>query len=185
MISREFLRFFPDLSIYETDDKLPLPDVLNVGWLSIRNEFNIGDPPKEFVAKLKKLIEVSFCQNGKLKLVMGLWRGEFHCPLCNMSSFDIQEKWDMAGLGNAEIWIPSYSRKQCHYSSSTWIYHYIIDHNYLPPGEYIESILFLDETLKINANIIAFDLEIKYRSLKTGVPIDQNFVNHMHKILEK
>jgi hypothetical protein len=187
MISREKLKYFADLSTYETDFGLAIPGVLNIGWLGARSDFKKGEAPKDFVDKLKRLINAS--SSDSLKLVMGIWRGTFNCPLCSIGNNDIQKNWEIqeeiANLGNAEIWIPSCHRKGVYYSSSTWLCHYIIDHQYLPPAEYIESVLSVNEATKINANIIAFDLEIKFNSLKSGIPIDQEYVADMHEFLER
>jgi hypothetical protein len=180
MISRQFSRFFPDLTLYETDSRVILPEVLNIGWLSPLKPFTTGDVSNDFINKLNKLLKNSNSSNARV--VMGIWRGTFTCPLCGISNWEIHKR--IPHIGNAEIWIPSAVRKSMYYSSSTWISHYILDHKYLPPDEYIKSVLFFDEEETINANLIAFDLETKYQALKNGVPIDQNFVDHMHKILE-
>jgi hypothetical protein len=188
MISRKYLRFFQDLSVYKTDEGLIIPDVLNVGWLGSNVDFETGEPPHDFVNKLMGLMEVSSPPSSQ-KLVMGIWRGIFRCPLCGITSLDIQENWEikrkLSGLGIAELWVPSISRKGMYYSSSTWICHYIIDHQYLPPAEYIESVLTLDKSQKINMNLIAFDLDIKYSSQESGIPADQDYVSLMHKIIEE
>lgn len=187
MISRENLKYFADLSAYETDDGLVIPDVLNIGWLGLKSDFKKGELSEDFVDKLKRLIEISSFSS--TKLVMGIWRGTFNCPLCGICDRDIQKNWKVqkkiAGLGTAEIWIPSSHREEIYYSSSTWLCHYIIDHQYLPPAEYIESVLLVDETKKINANIIAFDLELKSNSLQNGVPIDPVYMAQMHEFLER
>lgn len=182
MISRQFSRFFPDLTLYETDSQVILPEVLNIGWLSPLKPFATGNVPNDFINKLNKLLKNSNSSNAKV--VMGPWMGTFTCPLCGINNWEIQER--IPHIGNAEIWIPSASRKNFYYSSSTWICHYILDHKYLPPDEYIESVLFFDEKKeRINADLIAFDLEIKHKALKNKIPIDKAFVDHMHKILEE
>jgi hypothetical protein len=182
MISREFLSFFPDLSMYQTDSGLFIPEVVNIGWLSPKITFQTGSAPNDFIDKLKRLIkESAFSQT---KLVMGRWDGTFTCPLCEINNWEIQKR--IPYIGNAEIWIPSKNREKI-YSSSTWICHYIIDHQYLPPDEYIESILLLNEEEKFNADIIAFDLKIKHQSLRDGIIIDQEYqkyIDSMHSFLE-
>jgi hypothetical protein len=181
MISHEFLKFFPELSTYQTDSGLLLPEVINIGWLSSKITFRTGNSPDELTSKLIRLIKESAFS--KTKVVMGRWDGTFTCPLCEIDNWEIQKR--IPYIGNAEVWIPSVFRQGFYYASSTWICHYILDHQYLPPDEYIESVLSFDEKEHINADIIAFDLNNKYQSLCDGMAIDREYVEQMHKFLEK
>jgi hypothetical protein len=181
MISHEFLRFFPDLSPYQTDNGLVIPEVLNIGWLSSKVPFITGACPDEFFHKLRKLVEESAFSH--TKVVMGRWDGTFTCPLCEIDNWEIQKR--IPYIGNAEIWIPSISKKGVYYSSSTWICHYILDHQYLPPNEYIEAVLSFDEKEKMNADIIAFDLETKHQSLRDGTVINQEYIERIYKFLDR
>jgi hypothetical protein len=57
MISHEFLKFFPELSTYQTDSGLLLPEVINIGWLSSKITFRTGNSPDELTSKLIRLIK--------------------------------------------------------------------------------------------------------------------------------
>jgi hypothetical protein len=181
MISHEFLRFFPDLSIYQTDDGLLLPEVINIGWLSSRVTFTTGNSSSEFTSKLIRLVKESAFS--KTKVVMGRWDGTFTCPLCEIDNWTIQTR--IPGIGNAELWIPSIFKPGVYYASSTWICHYVLDHQYLPPDEYIQSVMLFDENKIINADIIAFDLRTKYQFIADGKAINHDYVERMHKFLDK
>ena len=171
MISRRLLTFFTDLSPYQKENGLIISEVLNIGWLSSEYPFTIGEASLEFTDKLAKIINNAVFRETEARVVMGEWRSLSCCPLCGISSLDINTK--VSRIGSAEVWIPCVKKEEVYYSSSTWIYHYIIDHQYFPPEEYIESVLSFDENQKIYADIIAFDLFTKHESLVSGRKINR------------
>lgn len=50
---------------------------------------------------------------------------------------------DKIFLGHGEIWLPSIT-KEIIYASPTLMYHYIEKHHYLPPQDYIDSVIAFD-----------------------------------------
>lgn len=91
---------------------------LNVGWLQKDNEFTTGEVPEGFLDRLKKFEKNRFFKT----------RGMHFCEFCqeNHSSSD-------------EIRVVSKDGKV--YASPTLLSHYIDEHNYLPPQEFIDAVV--------------------------------------------
>jgi hypothetical protein len=90
--------------------------VKSVGWLQ-------GDYPKgETDPKLVEILETYPTKN--------LCRGFHRCEYCENEKI---------ATGNGEIW--TIGKDGQVYASPKMIIHYIKDHNYLPPQEYIDSVL--------------------------------------------
>ncbi|WP_147322767.1 hypothetical protein [Emticicia sp. C21] len=69
-------------------------------------------------------------------------RGIYKCDFCK-SEISVPHHSGKILLGHAEIWIPSISSNLI-YASPTLIYHYIDKHHYLPPANYMESLMSFD-----------------------------------------
>lgn len=138
--------YFEDLTNYCYLDDVPRDDVLNVGWLDCSHPFEIGSVPMSIVKKLQRLLlaphvhqtrgyhACSFCptygsfvtpQNGNAVFVPGAQVAEF-------DEFKIS-------LGSAEIWVPSPNGLYV-YAAPTLVYHYIVDHGYLPPKDFLDAV---------------------------------------------
>jgi hypothetical protein len=189
MNSRKSFDYFLDLSSYEVEEGIVMPEVLNIGWLSKEIKFQEGNSSEDFIRKLKRIIEIS--TSTSLNLVMGRWRGISACPLCGIPSYNILMNWEQRerkrGIERAELWIPSICRQETYYSSSTYIAHYIMHHNYLPPDEYIESVLAVDESATINADKVAIQLERKAYLRQNHKKNDEyvQYLNIMEKLIDK
>jgi len=93
-------------------------NVLGVGWLDETRPFNKGEVPEEFIEKLKKAKRVNFT------------KGWHDCPFCGKAK------------GSHEIMV-RYNNKI--YMAPELIVHYIEEHNYQPPEEYINAVLNNEE----------------------------------------
>lgn len=115
--------YFPDLTPYSYSYEYNNNNILNIGWLSNTHEFNKeGKISELFLENLNKILNT---------YVVNLYRGWHDCEFCeNRSSY--------RGLGNGEIWIPN-KNNQIIYVSPTLIWHYIKEHNYIPPIEFIQA----------------------------------------------
>lgn len=91
---------------------------LNIGWLKADKEFTMGEVPEGFVDKLKKYEENRFFKT----------KGMHYCDFCqeNHSSSD-------------EIRVVS--KEGVVYASPTLLSHYIEEHKYLPPQEFIDAVM--------------------------------------------
>jgi len=111
------MSYYQDLSYYEyfnnTDDSL------NIGWLSIDNEYPKGTTPQEAIEKIRELTQkpVNIC------------RGTHRCEFC-----DTNPK-----MGNGEIRVPA---PDVIFASPVLILHYIEEHEYKPPEAFIQALMY-------------------------------------------
>jgi len=132
------MTYYKDLSpyVYSKSEKSQLP-VINIGWLSNGEFFVIGETSLEFREKLHR-----FCLDENIVLTM---RGFQNCEFCGLSWEEWGEKHPsygenakLMGVGNGEIRIIGKSKL---YAAPALIYHYIVEHGYKPPLEFIEAVL--------------------------------------------
>ena len=127
--------YFADLTAYTYlgNDPSSQKSVLNVGWLDDQHEFPRGDVPEEALAKIFEL-----CRNPVQKT-----RGAHSCQLCS------ERRWGCIavrsgtelGIGSGEIRVKGTAGVT--YASPCMIYHYISEHHYKPPQQFIEAVLGL------------------------------------------
>jgi hypothetical protein len=135
------MTYYKDLTRYEYFvEHEPLePKPLNVGWLSDAHPFDIGETSQEFKERL-----FTFCLD---KFVVQIARGFHVCELCapqsaerwykeSESRYGKQAYW--CSIGNGEIRVID---KAVVYAAPTLIYHYIVEHQYRPPDEFIDAVL--------------------------------------------
>ncbi|MBH5336701.1 hypothetical protein IHE55_18760 [Streptomyces pactum] len=131
------MTYFTDLSPYSY---LPntVPSTVaafNVGWLDGENAFHSGEAPDEFIGALADLC----AQSSHAKT-----RGWHVCNLVHASSPPPYPITMEAGgrtivLGSAEVRVVT--------PDGAWlvapdlVLHYVIDHKYLPPEEFVEAVM--------------------------------------------
>jgi hypothetical protein len=121
------MTYIPDLTAWSTH--------LAVGFLSARHHFPRGRCPHGALDAICELI-VPAAENGS----RGLHPCEF-CPTGSESWRTIEYGEKVLRLGNAEILVPR--RDRGYYLAPTLIAHYIVEHEYLPPSEFLEAVLAL------------------------------------------
>ena len=137
------MAYFKDLTPYEYFPNEPLtPKPLNIGWLSVEKPFETGATSQKFKDRLLK-----FCSDEYIVVVT---RGLHICEFCNLSYDLSYERWikkqegrygdkaHAASIGNGEIRVLG---KSAIYAAPALIYHYVLEHQYQPPDEFIEAIL--------------------------------------------
>ena len=107
--------YFKDLEIVNDHFDIKL---IKIGWLDENHVFNIGTCPLKFLKKLKKI-------EPRLKSF-----GWHNCPFCDKNK------------GSNRI-ILQVEDTHKYYDVPDMIVHYIEEHNYLPPQEFIDFILNL------------------------------------------
>ena len=122
------MTFFTDLSPYSYDSSAATGSVLNVGWLDARFGYPQGDVPPEFIERLW-----AFCR------VPTLVTFGFHvCDLCHGSTrtpVKAVRGSESILLGFSEIRVFGADGKV--YAAPNLIYHYVTEHGYRPPEEFI------------------------------------------------
>jgi hypothetical protein len=125
------MSFFEDMSIYsykENQKNTPL----NIGWLDKSYHYKQGNVDSKVTEKILKLTSV--------KLMMT--RGFHVCNLCisaKNSPLIVKYGDEELKLGFAEIRV--FGKENKIYAAPNLIYHYIKEHNYQPPDEFIEAVL--------------------------------------------
>lgn len=134
--------YFPDLSPYEhcwpgeyEAAYCGLP-VRNVGWLSFDYPFTTGDAPEDLSERLLHLCATQLLQNPSLHL-MG-----FHtCEFCLDPQPAVRVEVPGRGwisLGSDEIRVVG---RDYAYAAPNLIYHYVTEHRYQPPDDFIAAVL--------------------------------------------
>lgn len=124
-LDRGWLQFQPDY------------DRINVGWLDSPHAFTQADTPCTVVEALLEIVA------GPPVNVM---RGFHRCTFCPRGSTDsmisIGHRSGPVFLGHSEIRVPS--RDGVMFAAPTLIVHYVVEHSYRPPGEFIAAVLEYD-----------------------------------------
>jgi hypothetical protein len=132
------MAYFKDLTphgCFQQPDKNGIP-ILNVGWLGL-DDFETGDTSPEFKEKL-----FQFCLDQN---IVAIARGFQECVFCGMSWSDWGGKHPDYGpnacwmsIGDGEIRVLGNS---VIYAAPALIYHYVVEHYYKPPQEFVNAVL--------------------------------------------
>lgn len=129
--------YYPDLSDYVYFEGISFPDVINVGWLDEKHKIATGTCESRIIDKLVALT----LEEGNIQSVVNVMRGVHSCPFCGKRDIWVGRNGRKALLGNAELWIPS-TRKI--YVAPNLIIHYIDEHQYRPPAEFLDAVAGID-----------------------------------------
>ncbi len=164
--------YYPDLTCYRIGDDLGriakvYPNQKNIGWLQKDYSYTKGTVEEHLIQKLKELLffkwkNIEDEKNGLFdenKAVMihdsGIRGPAETCSFCNNLVITIYPDnlryyhgTMPKKLGKNEIAIPSLKEKEF-YVFPTMLYHYIVEHKYKPPQEFLDA-------------LEAFDLEKPY-----------------------
>lgn len=135
-VATEVTMFMEDMQPYQYGVPVALADVFAIGWLSAEQAYPKGELNPAVIRMIEKLLSTHRVNQ---------MRGYHTCELCGRSPIG----WTTASgkevlLGSAEIWIPSLDQKRM-YAAPDLIYHYVVDHEYLPPREFQEAVLAAPE----------------------------------------
>lgn len=136
--------YYKDMSIYEYRKYVPTGldfeydwskhTVLNVGWLDDAHSFSGGKLGPEITALL---LERCFSP-------VNVTRGYHQCELCWSEEMIVERNGAKMHLGSAEMWVPS--ENGIVYAAPNLIYHYVTEHSYLPPSEFIAALVAFTRT---------------------------------------
>jgi hypothetical protein len=127
------MAYFKDLSPYEFFPGEP--HVLNVGWLSRDYEFARGPVPLAFVDELHRFSK-------REVLTRGFHVCEFCKPPIDVIAADerYRDVWEYFRSGNGEIRV--FAANGILYSAPALLLHYISEHQYQPPQQFIDAVLY-------------------------------------------
>lgn len=120
--------YFKDLTKYKY---METEDSLNIGWLEKGHSFNKGNVSGEFMEKLWKY----------LRYPVQVCRGFHSCDLCKkqIQTVPVVEfKGQKRKVGYYEIRV--WGKDGNMYAAPSLIFHYILQHGYQPPQEFIDAV---------------------------------------------
>jgi len=117
--------YFPDLTPHTYVEPVTDHVLLNVGWLDAVHPYARGNTPPEFQARLGEL-----CQRP-----IHLHRGIHSCELCPLESVG----GGSPRAGNGQVRVEAADGRR--YAAPTLVWHYVQEHNYCPPVEFISAVL--------------------------------------------
>jgi len=129
------MAYYHDFTPYQYGHTEPHPDVVNIGWLSSEQPYSRAPPNEDLVAALRQLTASP----------VNLYRGSHLCEFCPTpptvpSKSGIPMLGPFPGTtGNGEIRVQGKGRVT--YVAPVLILHYVIEHQYSPPQEFIDAVL--------------------------------------------
>ena len=143
------MTYLADLSTYNYGPfrkEHPDPKLLAIGWLDRSVPYNQGCVHRDVVRRLLNLAAKP----------VNLTRGFHVCQYCDRSGTD--QNGERGARGNGEIRVAGANGKV--YASPVLICHYIEEHSYRPPDEFLEAVAVLPDPPKKFAVIVALEREI-------------------------
>jgi hypothetical protein len=154
------LKYYEDLSLYEYYMHSPTSEVRNVGWLDEAHEFTTGEVTPELLEKLEELILNS--HKSSCNILVNKLRGQHKCPICGVRGLAIGDERTGFILGSSELWIPDNKHEGHCFATFGLIIHYIKDHHYRPPQDFIDAVLELDPNIEFDGQAVRDALSEKY-----------------------
>jgi hypothetical protein len=105
-------------------------ETIRIGWLDRNYPFRTGAVDPEFIQKLEMFY---------LRLA-NVTRGWHRCELCSEApvGLPVNVGGKVVNLGHAEVHVESGDGTL--FAAPDLIYHYVTDHNYMPPEDFIAAI---------------------------------------------
>jgi hypothetical protein len=115
--------------------------MLNVGWLSAGEPFPTGEPPPGLVDNLLR----------RATRPVHVTRGVHLCELCEhpIRGAPLPLDGELVYAGNAEIHVSGADATV--YAAPTLIGHYVVEHRYLPPEQFVDAALHGPEAADVAA----------------------------------
>ncbi len=127
------MAYYPDLTPYDYSHRDTAPGIVNVGWLDKAHDYTRGIASEFFIRKLW-----AFCRS-----FVNPMRGFHSCELCTAirpgELLEACHYGESLKLGFAEIRVIGKDNRI--YAAPNMIYHYVVEHNYSPPDEFIQAVL--------------------------------------------
>lgn len=111
----------------------PLQGVRCVGWLDSEHPYESGHSPVGIAEKLEEIIQH---RSDVFDVHVNVVRGIHPCNFCGKDVKLFASRRETL-LGMSEIWVPDNSGWL---ASPSLIVHYITDHGYLPPSNFVQAV---------------------------------------------
>jgi hypothetical protein len=139
--------YFRDLTNYSYYQIKELSNVQNIGWLDKEHSFCTGKVTHDCIKKIRHVIAGSTAVNVHVNNI----RGIHPCNLCGEDAIKIEGRRGEIFLGSSEIWLPT---NEGYFASPSMILHYIEDHDYLPPQQFIDAVMLMNMEKQFNGQQI-------------------------------
>lgn len=126
------MTFFRDLTPYTYGHFNGSIACVNIGWLAFGQAYNTGPVSENMLAALWKYVRCPAVQH----------RGYHRCDLCQPSPLrpiSAIRNGESVQLGSAEIRVFGPDGRV--YAAPTMIYHYLLNHQYSPPAEFVTALM--------------------------------------------
>ena len=147
-----YSKFRKDLSQYDEVQPEHHISILNIGWIDREISYPTGKFSSELTEKIKRLIINS--ETSSFQPIVWRSRGQDRCPICDLRDLVLKDEMNVEMLGSSELLIPSNLKNNLYFISPSLIYHFILQHNYLPPYQFIDSVMAIDENSKFEGEKI-------------------------------
>ena len=109
--------------------------MLHIGWLDSEHKYEKGIVDLNVIKKLAAIHD---------REPTRLMRGVYQCRFCPLDRGWIYYKdSEHQLLGHAEIWVPNQDKTKI-FAAPSLIIHYILEHGYKPPQEFIDAVINFD-----------------------------------------
>ena len=127
------MAYFEDLSPYSYLSSRTEENAVNIGWLDNKHDYAHGKLPTLAIEAL-----FSLCANP-----VNRTRGYHNCPFCQTSGFGfvVERCGQKVRLGSAEIRTQGSDKT---YVAPDMLYHYVTGHDYLPPDDFVTTLIAMD-----------------------------------------
>lgn len=193
--------YYPDLTCYRIDtldgSSLVFPNLRNIGWLEKRKDYNKGEVPDYLIRKLERILFLdkkndddrnngSFDEKKAILVHTNFVIGSPHkCEFCGDKEISIplpglQDYSTILGIN--EIHIPSLKENEF-FVFPTMLYHYVVDHRYVPPRVFLDALEAFDVEKPFNVNTAYGDeiiLKIPNDHVNVFVPELEDFSNYIY-----
>ncbi|MCM1089239.1 MAG: hypothetical protein NC413_00180 [Muribaculum sp.] len=144
--------YFEDLTTYAYHNEPE--DSLNIGWLERGHSFHKGSVPEEFMNKLWKYLRYpvrifrgshicDLCEGAPIAthedIVKAIKKGIWPSPWLKQDTNIIEYKGQKRRVGYYELRVWGKNGKV--YAAPSLIVHYILQHDYQPPQEFIDAVM--------------------------------------------
>ncbi|WP_417397047.1 hypothetical protein [Gimesia chilikensis] len=132
---------------YEFADDCEFEKLLNIGWLDSNHSFPVGTIEDTLFKILRDLV---CCPPMWINVLHNRIRGQHPCNLCKAYPKIRGNTGRIRYLGCTELMIPSREQKIV-FTSPDMILHYIEEHSYLPPVEFLDALRNFDTSQPFDA----------------------------------
>lgn len=140
--------YFPELSVYERYiSPHKLSGVLNIGWVDVFGDIPRRQPSDALLARLSDVLE-------SVSPFIPFMGPDIELPHCMQCGAIKYARSNGSLLRNSELWVPD---GDLIYASPLSIVHFIREHHYCPPDEYIECFMSVDLRQAFDSNKIYRD----------------------------